>query len=319
MEKAIFLPDLSLLSDLKGLCPSSIVIEERNLNDAFVSAITTEFPEASLHVIVNTFLGSDLPRSILEESKLVEASERVVEKDWYKGVCPNSSVLREYRFERIEKISSNAYVDCVWLDFLHYPTYWMLPEPDLFDTCYCERCIKAFEKEKLFGDQLPTKLSDLVDSIDGQYYIEWLQFKCEVISSFVKEARSILDPSKRMGVFAVPWKDKEYSSAVTRLLGQDFSLISAFTDYISPQLAVSLLGKGSEWIKDMIEYFQVFGDKIVPSIIFNGDLESLNLDDLTSIVKLVNHSSLGCILRDFYDLKNYENATNLIKQDFCKS
>ncbi|MEK7594963.1 MAG: hypothetical protein AAB443_00010 [Patescibacteria group bacterium] len=211
----------------------------------------------------------------------VEALGVVPPAGSYKPICPNNVLVREKRLKEVEETLNTNLVTSIWLYNLHFPTVWNAPEPTLLDTCYCKHCITNFSAY-LGGESLPTAKNELVEAIEGQYYIEWLEFKCKTITSFVEDVKKLIGVCGRtvkLGIFVPPWNDKEYGSGITRLLGLDLYTLSGLVDVISPMLFYKELARDLEWVGGMLDYYKAFtGAKIIPSFVDN--LDNLACDKL---------------------------------------
>ncbi len=320
MEKAIFIPDFNkeFLNKLASLSLTSVFLNETNLNDSSISKIQESLPSVAINVCLNIFSGKDLLDKF-PDCNPVEASGRDCSYLWYQGVCPNNEKVRKLRLVEVQKALDLNGLSGVWLDSLHFPTFWQKNDPEIFDSCYCKNCMEKFKKY-IGGDTLPEKLEDLVDAIDGQYYLEWLQFKSDTISSFVESVKELVQKSGKnikLGIFVVPWKDKEYGSAVTRILGTDFSTLGDLVDYLTPMLFSQTLGRDSSWVKESVEYFEVFGTKILPAIFSTKEASQISDLDFESILdRALSKPSVGAVITDITDIVNNPSKFSILRSKF---
>ena len=319
MEKALYLTDLNsdFLDKAKELAPSAIFLREASFDAVSTSLLKEVLPDCRLNILIDIFSTSDLAEDMIETMP-IEAQGRDVSFKWYTGICPNNKRIREYRLNRIEALITNPHVFGIWLDELHYPTFWQAAEPEIFDTCYCSTCLSLFTSSKLEGDKLPTKLEDIVDAIDGQYYTEWLEFKSESITSFAKEVLAKVRTSgknTKLGFFAVPWTDQDFGTGNKRLLGQNLDDLTELFDYISPMLYSSLLGKDSAWIQSVLDYFSQFTHNLYPALFSSAELPSLSTNQLHEIMTILKGNHLkGALVMDFAGLINSAEAYQLFKE-----
>ena len=194
------------------------------------------------------------------------------------GVCPTHFAWRE---ERLELLASwlrqfgqggDAGIDGVWLDFARYPGRWESASPEIPDSCYCPRCLQLFQVEK--GVAMPEGLATVAAAawIHGHAEEKWLQWKKEQITSFVRDARAVIDREQagrpiKLGIFLVPWTKGERQGAVTFRLAQDASQIARYVDVVSPMVYHHMVGEPAAWTGGIAAYFQDMTGKPVWPII----------------------------------------------------
>lgn len=222
--------------------------------------------DVKINVEVSVFAGKELLEKF-PDALPVEVSGLKTEKEGYVGVCPTHLGVRSECLKKIDDLLS-LNPDGIWLDFIRYPTKWNEPDPYILDTCYCDRCLKLFSEyigESIVGNTLEEKAL----LIDGSYYIEWLEFKTSQITTMVKEVKDKITASGKnikLGLFAVPWEDKEYGAGIKRIIAQDFEQLSGVVDEFSPMLYHKMCGKPVEWIKQKVDYFWNFQKPFLPLI-----------------------------------------------------
>ena len=179
--------------------------------------------------LISCFYNKDLAEKFLDAG-IVEATGKNTE-GW---VCPtHPQVLQE-----ISTLVTNALqsdYSTIVLDSCHYPTNWKLQPTELFDTCYCDRCLKLFSDyigENIFGQTLEEK----VLLIDGSYYIEWMEFKMKHITNLIK---NIKNENMTLKLIIPPWENKENGEGMKRLLGVDLNSLETVVDVFQIPLAVS--------------------------------------------------------------------------------
>ncbi len=158
----------------------------------------------------------------------------VHESSYYAPSCPNDVENNNKTLEVVKSLLKNQ-PDYLVLEELHYPSFWRCSQAELLDSCYCTSCVEKFRNQKLYGEQLPNDLQALVDIIDGSFYIDWLEYKCSVVTEMllkVKELVSILSPNTKLCAVVPSWKEKHNGSGLKRLLGIDLDVFSAQLDYV---------------------------------------------------------------------------------------
>ena len=74
-----------------------------------------------------------------------DKGKKIDKVEWYAGVCPNQSWLREQKLNAIKELISKYDIDGIWLDFIRYPCHWEVINPKLEQTCFCPICQSLFQ------------------------------------------------------------------------------------------------------------------------------------------------------------------------------
>ncbi|MHB8772560.1 MAG: glycoside hydrolase family 10 protein [Syntrophales bacterium] len=211
------------------------------------------------------------------------------------GVCPTHEGWRAARLGHIltwiERFDGQDGIDGIWLDFIRYPGAW--EKGTVPDTCYCARCLTKFQRDT--GIALPAaanKAADAAAWLRKNHPYEWMAWKKEQITSFVREVKSVLAPSPgetrhpkgvrqrahrqpkkpwTLGAFVVPWTKGERNGAVSFLLGQDAFALAGIVDVISPMLYHRMTGRPAAWVGDMTTYYRQQAVAAVWPIIQTGE------------------------------------------------
>ena len=287
MHKSLYLektPSAETLLQLKEFGLSSVFLDYKQLSKDVVTNIKASLGDSlEVYACVTVFAGKDLLMQF-PDAALVEATGKEAEID--DRVCPNHQGVRAEILERVKLVLGYG-VDGLWLNGLKYSTKWALPEPVIYDVCYCERCLAKFSAA-LGDDIVGVTLQDKVLLIDGSYYLEWLEFKCNTITSMAQEIKEVLQKSGqkvKYGFFAVPWKDKEYSAGIKRVLGQDFGALAEIFDIFSPQLFHGMCGRPVDWVKEMEDYFWEVGKPMLPLIQTENKPDVISNDEFEKAVR----------------------------------
>lgn len=178
------------------------------------------------------------------------------------GVCPTHFTWRE---ERLALAAAwlrqfGAGIDGLWLDFARYPGRWESSRPEIPDTCFCPRCLALFQVEK--GVRMPDGLKTAAAAawIHDHAEAQWLRWKKEQITSFVRDVRAVIDKARpgercRLGVFLVPWTKGERQGAVTFRLAQDAAQIGRYVDVVSPMAYHRMVDRPAAWTGEIAAYF----------------------------------------------------------------
>ena len=317
MHKSVLINSVNknILSSLKQLKLDSIVLDFNSLNSENISSLRKFSGAPEMFVQIPIFQGSKELLQRYPDAKAVEAENKETVTDDYVGICPTHPQVREDALNKVKK-ALNENIQGIWLNHLRYPTNWNVPEPEILNTCYCDRCLRMFEEyigESIVGNSLEDKFLH----IDGSYYLEWLEFKAEQIVSMIRRVKGIIAESGKeikVGIFIVPWEDKDYGAGVQRILAQDYSKLGGYIDVFCPELYYKDCGQDVSWVKNKVEYFwnishpfiSIVKSNNVPSKEFKQSLEYAtsgfsegvvvsNLEDLVDNGKKIK------VLRIFFD------------------
>jgi len=300
MHKSIFIDSLKDTKDtLSGINLDSIVISSKLCNAENISNLRRIHGNIEIYADFPVFCGEDLIKSF-PDAVPVEAFGKNLIKEGISFVCPTHLGVRQYLIKKLSDLIKLD-VNGIWLDCARYPSVWDKPNPIIYDTCYCERCLSLFEKfigEKIVGNTLEDKFLH----IDGSYYIEWLRFKCDQITSFVGQTRKAITDSEKsvkLGIFVVPWEDNEYSAGIKRILGVNLEQIAPLVDAVSPMLYHKMCGKDVEWVKEKVNYYWNLGKSFLPLI----QTEGVSLEEFKKSMEFaILKPSAGVCIFYFEDL-----------------
>jgi uncharacterized lipoprotein YddW (UPF0748 family) len=220
---------------------------------------------------VNVFVG-ELYWIEHPESRPINAKGKRIEKiEWYAGVCPNQSWLREEKLKAIEELITKYDIDGIWLDFIRYPCHWEMVNPKLEQTCFCPVCLSLFQKET--GIIIPENCQTVAEKAEwllARYVKDWTKWKCGQITKFVQEARSIMKQKNKdilLGIFTVPWMSDDYDNAIQRIIGQDYEGLADYVDVFSPMTYHKMCGRSVSWIQSLVDtVHKMTGKKVWPII-----------------------------------------------------
>jgi len=219
------------------------------------------------YVSVNAFGGKEAWK-LYPEARPIMGDGRLLgegpDSKGYGGVCPTHQEWRQDRLKHVAKLvdelGGEGGIDGVWLDFIRYPGLWEDPDPFVPDTCYCERCLKAFQRDT--GVSLPGGLGtgEAAVWIRNNCRYQWMKWKKRQIASFVEEVRNIVhaasaEGTMELGVFLVPWTKGERDNDISYQLAQDACELSAIADVLSPMVYHKMVGQAESWAGYMTQYY----------------------------------------------------------------
>lgn len=290
-------------------CEIASRLSDWNVNAVFMSAsgsqrsVRDEFRDAGIKVFVELacFTGARHWKSHPESRPINADGEPIRKIKWYTGVCPSQDWLRRRLIQRAVGIAKSG-VDGIWLDFIRYPAHWEVPDPLLEQTCFCPVCLKNFEKAT--GLQTEGKsAAEKARWILKYHRKEWIRFKTGVIAGFAGELRRAVhaeSPGVLIGLFAVPWTEKELSGAILEIIGQDIRLLARSVDVFSPMVYYPLMGRRPEWMADITAYFRRRTGKPVWPIIFAGDSgHTLSGAELERSIEIAGKNAEGILVLSF--------------------
>jgi hypothetical protein len=153
----------------------------------------------------------------------------------WQGVCPTHPGYRKYRMDSFRAVLKNFEIDGIWLDYHHSHASWEQAVPNMPDTCFCNRCIAQFRRDT--KTTLPNKpTAELSQLLLGKHKDQWVQWRCDVFTDWVREFRAIIDetrPGALLGTFHCPWGDSDYDGALKNKLAIDLKAQAKHVDVFS--------------------------------------------------------------------------------------
>lgn len=195
-------------------------------------------------------------KGYIEAWPINEKGEHVEPASWFMGVCPTDSGFRNYRLSMLRDLLTEFEIDGVWMDYMHWHAQFEEPEPILFETCFCENCLKNFAANKKI--ELPH--NDLVQNAEWiltQNDQIWREWRCEVVAGWASDFKKMIElynPGILLGVFHCPWTDNEFDGARKRILGIDYDLLGKYADVFSPMVYHARMGRSPEWVAENISW-----------------------------------------------------------------
>jgi len=206
---------------------------------------------------------------------ITDSGEKASE-EWVSFICPARVDYRKQRIEYIRGLIKELDPDGISIDFIRYFVYWEKVYPDqslssIPNTCFCSDCIQKFQKDT--NIMIPQRLVDTRERakwIAGKHIQEWTDWKCDVITTMVKD---IADEARRkkpdilINVHTVPWRENDFGGAIKIIAGQDLVGIASHTDFISPMCYSHMLKRKPAWIHSVAEdFFSHTKSEVIPSI-----------------------------------------------------
>jgi hypothetical protein len=216
----------------------------------------------------------------------------------WQGICPTHDAYRRSRMEAFRTLLRDFAIDGVWLDYHHSHASWERAEPDMPDTCFCDRCLRRFQEAT--GIQLPdAPTSARAALLLSTHRRAWVRWRLELFTDWVREFRAILDatrPSALLGTFHNPWSDEDLDGARLEKLAIDLEAQAAYVDVFSPMVYHARFGHADDpaWISRQVawlgEYLGVKGlpgerHRIWPIVQISDWGESVPVDQVAAVLE----------------------------------
>jgi len=254
------------------------------INTAFVSVslgTQKEFRELANSNDISIFLILPIfynPEELQKRPDLfaITDSGKKANEDWVSFICPTREDYRRQRIEYIKDLMRQFNPDGLSLDFIRYFVFWEKVYQDrtlnsLVNTCFDASCLDKFQKDTKI--RIPQGISDVREKakwIIDHHVLEWTEWKCQIITSLVKEIRTearSIKPEIMINIHAVPWRQDDFGGAIKIISGQDFAEITPYTDYLSPMCYSHMLKRKPSWINSVVkDIYSLTNHKIIPSI-----------------------------------------------------
>jgi hypothetical protein len=176
----------------------------------------------------------------------------------WQGICPTHDGYRRFRMDAFRKLLTEFAVDGVWLDYHHSHASWERAEPEMPDTCFCERCLRRFQDAT--GVRLPQRsTSERTALLLAEHRAAWRRWRLDVFTDWVREFRAVLDatrPQALLGTFHNAWSDDDLGGARLEKLAIDLKAQAAYVDVFSPMVYHARFGHAGDlpWISRQVAW-----------------------------------------------------------------
>lgn len=155
--------------------------------------------------------------------------------DGWQGICPTHPGYRIYRMATFRTVLKEFDIDGIWLDYHHSHASWEQAEPNMPDTCFCDRCLAQFQRDTKISlpDTSTAEKSKLLLETHKQQWVAW---RCAVFTDWVREFREIVNevrPQALLGTFHCPWSDTDNNHALRDKLAIDLKAQAKYIDVFS--------------------------------------------------------------------------------------
>lgn len=241
--------------------------------------------------------------------------------NWYVGITPSFETYAQSRLDALQTMLMNHRLDGVWLDFIRWALHWEQElrddTPPPLESSFDPHTLQRFAQ---YADlEIPSgAVAEQANWILTHHKSTWIEFKCQIISDFVRRAHQIMQTygnDKPLGLDIVP------AETTTRehLLGQRLPDLAEHSDYLSPMLYHHILGQSPTWITDMLDQFSAeTSAKLLPFVqvdaLGKGDDEAgFNAKEWEAVLSatLTHPHTVGVIAFTGERLNNFERGQQL--------
>jgi hypothetical protein len=273
-----------LIRGIYGGVPVQIIERGQSLKDYGVNAIWIGSGSVTSNLIADLKAKSNDLKVFAEFNSMHEASyladhpdarpigpdgQPSPAPDGWQGVCPTHPGYRRNRMNAFRQTLRAAPIDGIWLDYHHAHASWEQAEPNLPDTCFCDRCLGRFDKET--GAVLPQgTTAERARLLLGSQKPAWVRWRCGVFTDWVRGFRTILDqerPGALLGTFHCPWSDSDNNHALREKLAIDLNAQARYIDVFSIMPYHARFGHSADlgWISRQTAWLgQFLGVKGIP-------------------------------------------------------
>ena len=202
---------------------------------------------------------------------ILENGSRRPQLEWYVGIIPSDRKHQEDVLVKIGSIACTYPIDGLFLDFVRWPLHWEIElrpgRPRPLDSSFDETTLAKFEEAtgRPLGADLETT-SAKAEWIRQYRLREWIDFKCGVVTDFVREARSVLNDARSdagLGIYVVP----DVNGLAEPLTGQRIRDLAPLVDWVAPMLYHNILLQPPSWIGSALaDVVDKAGPKALPVV-----------------------------------------------------
>lgn len=182
---------------------------------------------------------------------VLQTGERRPQMEWYTGITPTIADYNQARLDAVERIIRDHDLDGFCLDFVRWPLHWeqeLRPDrPEPLDSSFDPHTVRQFLSDT--GLELPADRDSTpaqADWILTNHRSQWVDFKCQVITDFVRQARERCG-ALPLGAYIVPAPEAERA----RLVGQRLRDLAPLLDFAAPMVYHAIQHRPPSWVGEM--------------------------------------------------------------------
>lgn len=300
----------------KGLSNSEILafLREHRINALFGAASDPELASflrrggVKIFAEFAVFVGEEYWEKYPESRPVTADGEFLPKIDWYAGLNPADQEVRREKLSALERLLEHKALDGVWLDFIRWPGRWEEPSPRFPETGFDKNTLERFQEETGIAALETEDPKNAAKMIHSRYRKEWVEWKCHLITSWVEEARALVEeksPGTLLGLFGIPWTSEE-GYGIESLAGQDYEGLALYVDIFSPMVYHRMCGRETGWITRVSDWVgDISGKNILPIVQAVNEPGPLPADEFGRAVEaaLLSRNSKGVI---FFNLNGMD-------------
>jgi len=220
------------------------------------------------------FVGQRWWQEVPASRPFTEDGQPLENDESYYGVNPGVPEVRQAQLRALEALLVDHQLDGVWLVFIRWPCHWEVHDPTLPRTSFNPGTLARFSQDTGL-DTLMDDAASAVRELLGQYEVEWTAWRCQQITSWVAEARAVIDrvrPGALLGLFGVPWRLADRDGAILKIVGQDYRALGPHIDVFSPMVYHRMCGYETGWIAEVTNEVHALTGKPVWPIVQSVDM-----------------------------------------------
>lgn len=250
-----------------------------SINTAFVSdslAADKEFRALAKQQRIKTFVICPIYYDPDPEFPAITNRGKMAVDEWVYFACPTRESYKKQKINWIRDFVDNHDPDGISIDFIRFFAYWekIYPERTLAsipNTCFCDHCTKSFSLKT--NIDIPVNLKSIpatADWIIENHESKWVDWKCDIITSMVKEIVHEVKTVKAdilINLHTIPWRKDDFGQAIKKIIGQDHEALTAYVDFLSPMCYFHMVKQSPQWIHAVVkELSDISRSNILPSI-----------------------------------------------------
>lgn len=204
----------------------------------------------ALSCFSNHASGNRLVKERVELWPIDQMGNKRAQMEWYVGVTPTFDDHRSERLSALERVTRAHDLDGLFLDFVRWPLHWELelrPGARPLQSSFDPHTLDRFSKETGIELATPGDVAACARLILEHHFPQWVDFKCEVITSFVRSAREAVGDIP-LGVFLVPLPQTRAEAFV----GQRLSDLAPLVDHVSPMAYHAVVHRPVSWVTKVV-------------------------------------------------------------------
>jgi hypothetical protein len=291
---------------LRASGATSVVVPQRAVSATLLAQLRSD--GVAVNVDLAMFAGAELRGAFPGSAPIDEHGAPIEADDWYVPICPNDERVRAHHLRDLAGLleQHSPALDGVWLDFIRYPMRWEVAQPRLVQACFCDRCLGGFggEPGRVYTAE---ERRAAIRTILVERHERWAEWKCRRIAGFVAQIATLVRsyaPHLRLGLFALPWRLRDYGGVIRTIVSQDIVLLGDIVDVISPMVYHRLCRRDIAWIADVVRDARARSKAPVLPVVQSLDLpEPLSEGELARAIETAaGASDQGVMIFDLHSV-----------------